>query len=318
MGQSIYPAAAVGTQPGQLYQTKNISNISTTPWQQITPVTPAPAPPPPPSSSPVKLNQISYSNGRICGVDSQYNIWCNTAGYPNNFNKIPNGQLKNISLYGNSAMGTNSANQIWYTPNIFVASPTWYKLNGNLNSVNQSAYMACGLDQNQAVWCNYSGGSGAYNNTPNFNMESEHLQELSIYGQSGMGIGVGGNSIYYNPPGAPVGAPWQQYCTANTCPGKLPLKNISQTNSLVCVNDSLNNIYCKQITPPSANLIGSTATTPQWLQVQGASSQVILDNFPVGQSCSTGADCNSGVSPNYNINCCSNKCQALNPGQNCP
>ena len=78
---------------------------------------------------------------------------------PNNFTKVPNGQLKNISLYGNSAMGTNSANQIWYTQNIFAASPTWYILNGNLNSVYQSL-MACGLDQNQKVWCNIPAGWG--------------------------------------------------------------------------------------------------------------------------------------------------------------
>lgn len=264
-------AAAVGPQ-GQLYQTSGISNIANHPWTQINPVTQAALPPVPPPTTPVKLNQISYSSGRICGIDFSDNIWCNSVGSPNNFTKVPNGQLKNISLYGNSAMGTNSANQIWYTQNIFAASPTWYLLSGNLNTVSQSNLMACGLDQNQKVWCNIPGGP--YNNHPNFSMASEQLQDLSVYGYSGYGIGVGGNSVYYKTQGSVDTAPWQPYCnpnSVNTCPGKLPLKNISQASNMVCVTDSQNNIYCQSIAQ-------NGQASNSWTQVSGVSSQVILDN----------------------------------------
>lgn len=288
------PAAGLNNN-SQLYQTANISNITQSPWNPIPSqyANQANLPPMP------KLNKISISNGKICGLNSASNIWCNQSNSPNNFSQIPNSpKLTNISIYGNQAVGTDNKNKIWYTGNINSTSTNWTPLIGSLKQVSISGNRICGVNNSNNIYCNSPPSAPVFAQVP-----GAQAGNLAVFGNTIAAIAPGGSSILYtnNTNSNPA---WLNLCSGSSCPGKLPLRQISVTANGFAVLDNNSNIYYYN---------NSNKT---WSPVAGSFSYISLDNYPAGAACKAHSDCNGGAVGS--LGCCSNTCMPLTATGVCP
>lgn len=240
----------VSTNKGSLYVTNNISNLINNPFKQQTN-----------GLQNLKLKSASISNGNICGIDSNKNIYCGNLATGKYTQVSKPVKLTNISLNGQEAIGTNSANQIWYTNNIFATKPVWNMVPGQ-NSLKQVSFSAdgriCGINKNNEIYCSTFGGT-AYNN-----IQGQNFKNISVSGNNAVGISSVDNNLYFtNNLYNSTGPTWQQLTLS--FPNIKP-NQVTMNKDTICILGNDKNIYCEKI--------GSNI----WIKYFGPYDSIALDN----------------------------------------
>lgn len=194
------------------------------------------------------------SNSKICALDNQDNIYCNDTGQ---FTQ-KQGKLNNISIYGEQAVGVNSADQIWYTNNIFNPYPPWQMVPqpAALKQVSFFGNKYCGVNTANTVWCS-NFGSNSFTNLPGV------FTDVALGSNILLGVSTGGQLYSYQQNNPTQG--WVQIPVNNN--PNLTITQAAINNNNMCALGTDKNIYCR---PISSNT---------WTKFNGPYNYLTIDNM---------------------------------------
>jgi hypothetical protein len=132
------------------------------------------------------LTNVSYSKGKVMGVNSAGNIYYNENYRTGGWKDVAGG-LTNVSLDSNTGvvMGVNSSGNIYYNDNY--KSSNWVQIPGSLMNISYSNNQCYGVNSNQQIFYNPNYRSGGWIQIPG------SLVQVNFNANDGVVVGVNSN-----------------------------------------------------------------------------------------------------------------------------